>query len=248
MTRRLRSMVFLVVLIFCNCSAFALHSGLVGANGECIFTKEFIQDYEAAQKSVDNAKSAKPLLTLLTKYQRPEEQAELQLSIGLVYNQRTGIVDPARAVIHLSRALEYNLPERTYIATCTWRGCAYEQLKKYPEALRDYIRGLLACSYRDLGGGWPEILPPTVPIYEHSEDPENIERVKDYQRYRNEIDLKRFLLMQRYTLLDSVKRVQTAGSIDDESLVKTVKELTPDTSRCDAITGLLKSENKCPWP
>ena len=80
-------------------------------------------------------------LNRLTKYQRPEEQAELQLSIGLVYNQRTGIVDPARAVIHLSHALKYNLPERTYIATCTWRGSSYEQLKKYPEALRDYIRG-----------------------------------------------------------------------------------------------------------
>jgi len=232
----------------CVSSAFAFHSGLVGADGECIFTKAFIQDYESAQKSVDALKSAEPLLALLPKYREPEEQAELEVSIGLVYNQRTGVVDPAKAVAHLTRALEFNLPERTYIEICMWRGGSHEQLKKYPEALRDYIRGLLACSYRDLAGGWPEVLASTVPIYMNSEDPDNPQRVKDYQRYRYAIDLKRFLLMQRYHLIDGVKRVQADGAIADEALDRAVKELTPDTSRYEIISGLMKSENKRPWP
>lgn len=229
-------------------SAFALHSGLAGANGECIFAQDFIKDYDAAQKRVDEQKSAEPLLALLGKYQKPEEQAELLLSIGLVYNQRTGAVDAEKAVIYLSRALEYNLPEKTYIEICMWRGGSYEQLKKYPEALRDYIRGLLACSYRDLEGGWPEILNSNVPIYMNSDDPENAQRVKDHQRYRSAIDLKRFLLMQRYYLIDCVKRVQTDGHIDAVSFEKTVRELTPDTSRYGIISALVKSENKRPWP
>jgi len=234
--------------VLCVSSAFALHSGFVGADDECIFTKEFIQDYETAQKSVDTLKSAEPLLALLPKYRNPEEQAELEVSIGLVYNQRTGVVDPAKAVANFSRALEFNLPERTYIEICMWRGGSYEQLKKNPEALRDYIRGLLACSYRDLAGGWPEVLASTVPIYMNSEDPGNPQRVKDYQRYRHAIDLKRFLLMQRYFLIEAVKRVQADGAIADKALDKAVKELTPDSSRYEIISGLMKSENKRPWP
>jgi tetratricopeptide (TPR) repeat protein len=234
--------------LLCGSSAFALHSGLVGAGGESIFTKAFIQDYESAQKSVDTLKSAEPLVALLSKYLKPEEQAELELSIGIVYNQRTGVVDPAKAVAHLTRALEFNLPERTCIEIWMWRGGSYEQLKKYPEALRDYIRGLLTCSYRDLAGGWPELLAPTVPIYINSDDPENPQRVKDYQRYRHAIDLKRFLLMQRYYLIEAVKRLQADGAIADKALDKAVKELSPDASRIEIISGLIKSENKRPWP
>ena len=238
----------LVGTVLCFSTASALHSGFVGANGECIFTKDFIQDYESAQTSVNTLKSAEPLLALMTKYRKPAEQAELELSIGLVYNQCAGVVDPAKAVTHLSRALEFNLPERTYIEICMWRGGSHEQLKNYPEALRDYVRGLLACSYRDLAGGWPEVLPSTVPIYVKSDDPEDPHRVKDYQRYRNAVDLKQLLLMQRYCLIEAVKRVQAGGAIADKALEKAVKELTPDTSRYEIITGLMKSENKRPWP
>lgn len=240
--------VVLVGTVLCVSTAFALHSGLVAADGECIFTKEFIQHYETAQKSVDTLKSAEPLLALLTKYRKPEELAELELSIGLVYGQRTGVVDPAKAVTHLSRALEFNLPERTYIEICMWRGNSYEQLKKYPEALRDYIRGLLACSYRDLARGWPEVLASTVPIYMNSDDPENAQRVRDYHRYRDAVDLTQFLLRQRYYLIEAVKRVQADGAIADQTVEKTVKELTPDTSRYQIISGFVKSENRQPWP
>jgi len=185
---------------------------------------------------------------LLTTYRKSEEQAELELSIGLTYNQRTGVVDPAKAISHLSRALEFNLPERTYIEICMWRGGSYEQLKKYPEALRDYLRGLVACSYRDLSGGWPGVLASTVPIYMNSDHPENPQRVRDYQRYRYAVDLKQFLLRQRYYLVEAVRRVQADGAIADQTVEKAVNELTPDTSRYQIISGLMKSENRRPWP
>jgi hypothetical protein len=232
----------------CACPAFAFHSGLTTAQGDCIFTAGFIQNYQAAQHSVDKLKSAEPFITLLTKYPKPEEQAELELSIGLLYNQRTGVVDPAKAVIHLGRALEFHLPEKTYIEICMWRGGSYEQLKQHPEALRDYLRGLLACSYHDLSGGWPEIASPNVPIFINSTDPENAQRARDYRIYRAAIDLKRFLLMQRYYLIDAIKRVQADGALDDNALAKAIHELTPDRSRYDLIVSFLKSENKQPWP
>ncbi len=48
--------------VLCVSSVFALHSGLVGADDECIFTKEFIQDYETAQKSVEAVRECDEVL------------------------------------------------------------------------------------------------------------------------------------------------------------------------------------------
>ena len=241
----------LIITVFCGmCSlpVLALHSGLADAKGECTFSKEFIRDYESAQKMVDELKSADPLLKLQKKYKKTEEQAELELSIGLAYNQRTGVVDPAKAVLHLSNALKFDLPKRTRLKIFMWRGNSLEGLKKHDEALHDYLRGLLACSYYDLSGEWPEIKSSNVPIYMNSDDPKNAQRVRDYQRYRKSIDFQRFLFMQRYFLIDAVKRVQMNAVIDENQVRNVLKELSPDTSRYDVVIGFLKSENKRPWP
>jgi hypothetical protein len=92
------------------------------------------------------------------------------------------------------------------------------------------------------------VLASTVPIYMNSDDPENPQRVKDYQRYRYAVDLKQFLLRQRYYLIEAVKRAQADGAIADQTVEKAVKELTPDTSRYQIISGFMKSEIKRPWP
>lgn len=243
-----RCLFILLIASVWSIPVFALHSGLLDVEGESIFSKDFIRDYESAQTMVDELKSAEPLLKLLKKCQKPEEQEELKLSIGLVYNQRTGVVDPTKAVLHLSSALKYNLPEKTYLQILLWRGNSLEALKKYDKALKDYLRGLLACSYHDLSGGWSEIKSSNVPILLHSDDPENAQQVRDYQRYRKRIDFQSFLLMQRYYLIDATKRIQSDASIDIDRVLKILKELSPDSSRYDLIIQLLKSENKQPWP
>ena len=243
-----RLLVFALACGTWSIPAFALHSGLADAKGECIFSKDFIRDYDSAQTLVDKVQSAEPLLKLLKKYRKTEEQAELELSIGLAYNQRTGVVDPAKAVIHLSNALKFHLPEKTRLQIFMWRGNSLEGLKKHDEALQNYLRGLLACSYYDLSGEWPEIKSSNVPIYTNSDDPENAQRVRDYQRYRKTIDFQRFLFMQRYYLIEAVKRVQTNAAIDEDQVRKVLKELSPDTSRYDIVIGFIKSENKRPWP
>ena len=114
-TRRLAAVLFYAVALHAS-SALATHSGLSS------FSSDFLRDYESAQKSVDESKSAEPLLSLLERYINATEKAELEVSIGLAYGQRTGVVDPAKAVAHFTAALQYALPEKTYIEILMWRG------------------------------------------------------------------------------------------------------------------------------
>lgn len=122
-TLRAAMIVFYAVALHFS-SALGTHSGLSG------FSPDFLRDYNAAQQSVDESKSAEPLLALLAKYTNATEMAELELSIGLLYGQRTDLVDPAKAVGHFTAALRYELPERTYIEILMWRGNSQEQLKQ----------------------------------------------------------------------------------------------------------------------
>ena len=220
--------------------AFAQFSGLSG------FSEAFLRDYSSAQEMVNQTKSAEPLIALQRRYTNATEQAELEVSIGLAYGQRTGVVNPSNAVTHSTMALRYDLPEKTYIQILLWRGNSQEQLKNTNEALTDYLRGLLACTYYDLTGGWPEILEPKVPIYINSPDPDNAQRVRDYNLYRRHVDFQRFLLMQRYYFIDAAKRVRQGKS--DREIVELLGTLSPDSSRFGTITECLKSENRRPWP
>jgi hypothetical protein len=222
--------------------ALALHSGLSG------FSPSFLRDYEAAERMVNEHKSAQPFLDLLQEYTNEVEKAELEVSIGLAYNQRTGVVNPAKAVAHFTTALQYPLPEKTYIEILMWRGNSQEQVKQTPGALQDYLRGLLACSYHDLSGGWPEIKESKVPIYINSPDPQNSERVRDYNKYRDNIDFQRFLFMQRYYLIDAVKRVGKENPGRHDEIREMLGNLTPDSSRFGIVLEWLNLENKRPWP
>lgn len=82
----------------------------------------------------------------------------------------------------------------------------------------------------------------------NSLDPENGERVRDYNTYRKFIDFQRFLLMQRFFLIEAVKRVQPEVSKSDDQIVDILATLSPDSSRFGTITDWLKSENVQPWP
>jgi hypothetical protein len=84
------------------------------------------------------------------------ERAQLEEGLGRLYSYRTGLVDYPKAVVHLTAALQNELPEHAYLELLMLRGNCQELLGKKGGALRDYLRGLLACSYHDLSGGWPE--------------------------------------------------------------------------------------------
>lgn len=82
----------------------------------------------------------------------------------------------------------------------------------------------------------------------NSPDPENSERVRDYNTYRKTIDFQRFLLMQRFFLIEAVKRVQPDLAKSKDQIVDILATLSPDSSRFETITDWLKSENSQPWP
>lgn len=224
-------------------SGLGMHSRLPG------FSAAFVCDYNSAQQEVERTKSAEPLVALLTTYTNEIETAELDVSIGMLYNQRTGLVDPAKAIEHFTKALGHTLPDETYIEIILLRGNSREQLKQTTEAMQDYLRGLLACSYYDLSGEWPVIQSAPEGTYLSREpDPANDERLRDYHRYRKSVEFKQFLLMQRYYLIDAVKRVANNRPADGSNNAESLGKLTPDASRAAVISDWLQSENKRPWP
>jgi len=193
-----------------------------------------------------------PLREQLIAFQRRStnsaDQADLDVSLGLLYSQDTGFVNLSNAVIYFTKTLQYDLPQKEYIEVVLWRGNCEETLHEQDRALMDYLRGLLACSYYDLSREWPEIGPPAVPIYTGfgSSNRENVQRIKDYQLYRRHLDFQQFVLMQRYYLIDAVKRIRERKT--DSQIQKMIQELTPAASSSSKIMEWLKSENKRPWP
>jgi hypothetical protein len=242
------NLVAFALLVLAHSPSYAFNLGLQALNGANVFEQQFIEDYERANVQLMEEGSLGPMLALLPKYQRPLEQAELELTIGLAYNQRTGLIDPAKAVEHLGNALRFDLPDRTFIDILSWRGNSYEQLKQPKQAVAEYLRGLVACSYYALPRKWPEIEKPPQPIFMNSSDPENDRRVRDYSSYRHKTDFIRHLLMQRYYLIDSVRRMEQASKMERESTLEVLKKLTPDPQVIETVEGFLREENDRPWP
>lgn len=243
-----RKLVVFALVALGHSPSYAFNLALQDLNGVDAFEQQFIEDYERANVQLMEEGSLGAMLDLLPKYQRPLEQAELQLTIGLAYNQRTGLVDPAKAVEHLSNAFKFDLPEKTSIDILMWRGGSYEQSKRPRKALEDYLRGLVACSYYDLSKEWPEIEEPPHPIYMNSSDPENGTRIRDYSAYRRKTDFIRHLLTQKYYFVDSIRRVQLTSKIDQKTVVATLKTLTPDAHAIKTVERFLSEQNDRPWP
>ena len=229
-------------------ASYAFNLGPQDLSGENVFEQQFIEDYERANVQLVEEGSLRAMLDLVQKYKRPLEQAELELTIGLAYNQRTGLIDPAKAVEHLSNAFRFDLPERTSVDILMWRGGSYEQLKQPRKALEDYLRGLVACSYYALSREWPEIEKPPQPIYINSSDPENEIRTRDYNAYRRKTDFIQHLLMRKYFFIDSIRRVQQASRMDQETILETLERLTPDAHVIETVENFLGEENNRPWP
>lgn len=194
-------LVAFALVVLGHSPSYAFNLGLQDLNGENVFEQQFIEDYEWAHVQLVEEGSLRAMLDLVQKYKRPAEQAELELTIGLAYNQRAGLVDPAKAVEHLSNAFRFDLPEKTSIDILAWRGGSYEQLKQPRKAVEDYLRGLVACSYYALSREWPEIEKPPQPISMNSSDPENEIRTRDYSAYRHKTDFIQHLYNEAKVLL-----------------------------------------------
>jgi hypothetical protein len=238
-----------MVAASCPHPLFAFHAGFVDARGESVFSAEFVHDYQSADNASITTRSVKPFLELFSKYKQPNERAELELTIGVIYAQRTGHVDPAKAVKHLTNALNYQLPDETYLNALLWRAGSFEQLGKLDEARVDHLRGLLACSYYQLPLEWPEAKEPISPISIGSDvDDADAQRRRDYYAYRARIKLQQAILMQQFYFIDGLKRISSRSPLDQDQLRKVLGDLTPDERKHELLLRLLQSGNKRPWP
>lgn len=236
-----------IAIVLCSGTLVAgQYSRLVNASGETVLSPAFLEERSAAEKAAQLSHSVEPLLKLLEKYRKPEETAELELTIGMVYGQRTGLVNPAQSVVHLTSALKYALPEDVRLQALVWRADALARLGQFDDAMKDRVRVLLAVSYRDLSGGCPEIKQSALPISNRSDDPENERRRQDYQQYRAQLEIQQHLLMDRYSSIEAIRGIQRRLSIGDEKILVLLNELSPDRSRHEIVLRWLKAENPRP--
>jgi hypothetical protein len=217
-------------------------------SGIAVLSPQFLDDYKTASEASSTSKSAQPFIDLLSKYEAGNERAELEVTLGMIYNQRSGLVDHGKAVEYFTKALDRDLPEQTSSKILLLRGNSQEQQKNLAAARDDYFRGLLVCSYRDFSGGWPEIASPNMPFSINSGDPAEMEGARDYRQYRRQIAHQRFLLQQRYFLIEAIRRITKPSPLSQEEVTEILKRLSPDSSRYEIIQTWLKSENPRPWP
>jgi hypothetical protein len=227
------------------------YSQLIRIDGETVFSSAFIGDLRAAEKSAGERRSVEPIVALFAKYTSDEETAELELTLGLSFSQRTGLVDHAAAVTHLTRALRFRLPEHVWLQAMVWRAGSLAQLRRDQEALKDSLRVLVALSYRDTSQPCPGAIddrrPAVLPsIGAGSDSAENLQRMEDYRRYREQIDHARTFAVLRHAAVDAITRGQRVGGFTEYDIRKALADVSPDTSRSGIILTWLTSSNPFP--
>jgi tetratricopeptide (TPR) repeat protein len=209
-------------------SSSAMNAEFRDAAGNFAYSDDFLRDYADALSEIANTGSAAPLHQLLETYDHPNERAELELTLGVIYAQRTGLVSPDKAITHLSRALDFELPDRAYVDALLWRAGAYEQLKKRDDAIRDHLRGLVACLKFADHDIRPELLPPETLFSINPQDEEERQIKADYERYRSSVLLQQHIRRQRGYFAQAIRRL-TNGQENNEDKLRTMLEtITPD--------------------
>lgn len=97
--RMKRSAIFTSLLMFIACgSAYAWYSVDYDQSYGNPFSEEFTKDYHVAQEESGLPESLVSLTEMLTKYKKPQEQAEIEMTLGMIYNQQDGLVAPDQCV------------------------------------------------------------------------------------------------------------------------------------------------------
>jgi hypothetical protein len=233
-------------------------SGEPGEGNAASFSDEFKKAYAAAGVDQTDPSCIAKLEVMLSRFSKDEEQAEIQLSLGVIHGQRTGLVEPAKAVLHFTKALRYELPPTVRTRVFVWRGNAQEQQERRRAALMDYIRGLLICTQFDLSHGWPAD-PPRLPEDTRKEtavDPRASRGTEvrtgpasaEYLLQSRLIRIEREMLMHRFYLVEAVKRLTTKEKLSGQDLDKEIAFIVSDSRRARQISGWCASENRRPWP
>lgn len=237
----------------------ALHTtGMTGEGRGVTFSEKFRHAYAAATVDQTNAKCIGKLNAMREEFVKPEEVAEIELTLGVIYGQRTGLRDPVKAVPHFTKALNHDLPPTTRTRVLLWRGNALEQQERRRAALPDYIRGLMMCTQFDLSHGWPKQAPRLEddPRRETAVDPKALDGPRsgpgragpDAMMQTHLLRIEREMLQFRYYLVEAVKRVAENAKLDAVDLEKEIAYIVSDSRRATQILLWCQDKNERPWP
>lgn len=251
--------VFLVLLpLMVTQIALGFHTlGESGEGNAATFSEKFRHAYTAATSDQSKPDAVTQLEEMREKCTRPEEIAEIELTLGVIYGQRAGMVDQVKAVPHFTKALNHEPPATVRTGVLVWRGNALEQQKRYRAALPDYLRGLVICTQFDLFHGWPKD-PPSLqedPRPESAVDPTALEGRRsgpgrsgpDALAQHRLIRIEREMLMHRYYLVDAVQRIAKHEKLDAIEAEQEIAYLVSDSRRATQIMLWCQDKNERPW-
>ncbi|HVW01994.1 MAG TPA: hypothetical protein VHB77_16695 [Planctomycetaceae bacterium] len=222
---------------------------------ESPISHNFLAELNAANHA--NAPEAQ-LEALYQKAVSPAEKAEVELTIARIYCQRTGHVNPAKAIEWYDKALVRDLPPIVLAKQFILRGNMHERLEHTDKALSDYCRGLLVCLQFNLPKTWPAEdgtghLHP-API-DNSLDPKTAEeqldaktQTADWRRDHDATRREQDLLGMRYYYIDAIARVMKDRKLKEPELQKIAERLTNRKDRIQELLVRVREPNPRPWP
>jgi hypothetical protein len=221
---------------------------------ESPISRNFLAELDAANHA-DGAVAQ--LEALYQKAASPAEKAEIELTIARIYCQRTGHVNPAKAIEWYDRALVRDLPPMVQAKQFILRGNMHERLEHTDKALSDYCRGLLVCLQFNLPKTWPaedgtgqlhrapiDNSADAKPEEELDAKTQTADWRRDHEATRREQDL----LGMRYYYIDAIARVMKDRKVKEPELQKITEKLTNRKDRIQELLVRVREPNPRPWP
>ncbi len=214
------------------------------------FSEEFTTNYASALKECQASHSFASFSNMVIKFKKPQEQAELEITMGIGYCQWSGCTDDRKAIEHLGNALFYDLPPTVLLGVYLDRGGCKERLKQKRAALEDYLRGLAECLRYQLPAKPPEYLRPNV-VYDVVFAEPGDDAVKEqYRQLREnqERQLRQFrfeevMIRERDILIEVAKRVSSG---DAEQIRLAAETVVADKSKIQQVEALITAPDPKP--
>ncbi len=214
------------------------------------FSEEFTTNYEAALKISQASGSLATFSNMLTKFNKPQEQAELEVTMGIGYNQWSGCNDDRKAIEYFGKALLHDLPPTVLLQVYLLRGDSKERVDGKQAALEDYLRGLAECLRYQLPAKPPEDLYPHVaysilfvdgddgPFTQHYR-----QLIEDQERGLRQYRFEELMISKRDELIGAAKQVSGG---DAEQIRLAAEAAVNDKSKIQPLVALLTTPDPKP--
>jgi hypothetical protein len=208
------------------------------------FSEAFTTNYESALKA---SNSLVLFSDMLTKFKEPKEQAELEVTMGIGYNQWGGEEDDRKAIEHFGKALLHDLPPTVLLQVYSLRGDSKTRVDGKRAALEDYLRGLAECLRYQLPPKPSEDLYPHVaysivfiegdnsPLTQHYR-----QLIEDQERGIRQSRFEEVMIRYRDILIEEAKQISGG---DAEQIRLAAEAAVNDKSKIPALIALLETPN-----